>query len=62
MILMFWAQHRVKATYEKYAEIQSSLGMTSRQSNLRKICRNSIEFRDDRRTGCQDNLATYGHS
>jgi Zn-dependent membrane protease YugP len=31
MILMFWAQHRVKATYEKYAEIQSSLGMTGAQ-------------------------------
>jgi Zn-dependent membrane protease YugP len=29
--LMFWAQHRVKATYEKYAEIQSSLGMTGAQ-------------------------------
>ena len=28
---MFWAQHRVKATYEKYAEIQSSLGMTGEQ-------------------------------
>ena len=28
---MFWAQHRVKATYEKYAEIQSSLGMTGAQ-------------------------------
>jgi len=31
MILMFWAQYRVKATYEKYAEIQSSLGMTGAQ-------------------------------
>ena len=31
MLLMFWAQHRVKATYEKYAEIQSSLGMTGAQ-------------------------------
>ena len=31
MISMFWAQHRVKATYEKYAEIQSSLGMTGAQ-------------------------------
>jgi hypothetical protein len=31
MILMFWAQHRVKATYKKYAEIQSSLGMTGAQ-------------------------------
>jgi hypothetical protein len=31
MILMFWAQHRVKAIYEKYAEIQSSLGMTGAQ-------------------------------
>jgi Zn-dependent membrane protease YugP len=31
MILMFWARHRVKATYEKYAEIQSSLGMTGAQ-------------------------------
>jgi Zn-dependent membrane protease YugP len=31
MILMFWAQHRVKATYEKYSEIQSSLGMTGAQ-------------------------------
>jgi Zn-dependent membrane protease YugP len=31
MILLFWAQHRVKATYEKYAEIQSSLGMTGEQ-------------------------------
>jgi len=28
---MFWAQYRVKATYEKYAEIQSSLGMTGAQ-------------------------------
>ena len=28
---MFWAQHRVKATYEKYAEIQSSLEMTGAQ-------------------------------
>ena len=31
MLLMFWAQYRVKATYEKYAEIQSSLGMTGAQ-------------------------------
>ena len=31
MILMFWAQQRVKATYEKYAKIQSSLGMTGEQ-------------------------------
>jgi Zn-dependent membrane protease YugP len=31
MILMFWAQHRVKATYKKYAEIKSSLGMTGEQ-------------------------------
>jgi len=31
MILMFWAQQRVKATYEKYAKIQSSLGMTGAQ-------------------------------
>ncbi|PZO39082.1 MAG: flagellar biosynthesis protein FlgM [Pseudanabaena frigida] len=31
MILMFWAQQRVKATYEKYADIQSSLGMTGAQ-------------------------------
>lgn len=28
---MFWAQQRVKATYEKYAEIRSSLGMTGAQ-------------------------------
>jgi hypothetical protein len=28
---MFWAQHRVKATYKKYAEIKSSLGMTGEQ-------------------------------
>ncbi|WP_271253181.1 zinc metallopeptidase [Pseudanabaena sp. Chao 1811] len=31
MILMFWAQQRVKATYEKYADIRSSLGMTGAQ-------------------------------
>jgi Zn-dependent membrane protease YugP len=31
MILMFWAQQRVKATYQKYAKIQSSLGMTGAQ-------------------------------
>jgi uncharacterized protein len=31
MLLMFWAQQRVKATYDKYAEIQSSLGMTGAQ-------------------------------
>ncbi|ELS32618.1 MULTISPECIES: zinc metallopeptidase [Pseudanabaena] len=31
MILMFWAQQRVKSTYEKYADIQSSLGMTGAQ-------------------------------
>lgn len=31
MILMFWAQYRVKATYEKYANIRSSLGMTGAQ-------------------------------
>ena len=31
MILMFWAQQRVKATYEKYADIRSSLGMTGEQ-------------------------------
>ncbi len=28
MILMFWAQQRVKATYDKFAKIPSSLGMT----------------------------------
>lgn len=31
MLLMFWAQQRVKSTYEKYADIQSSLGMTGAQ-------------------------------
>jgi Zn-dependent membrane protease YugP len=31
MILMFWAQQRVKSTYEKYADIRSSLGMTGAQ-------------------------------
>ncbi len=31
MILMFWAQQRVKATYEKYADMRSSLGMTGAQ-------------------------------
>jgi hypothetical protein len=31
MILMFWAQQRVKATYEKYADMRSSIGMTGAQ-------------------------------
>ena len=31
MIFMFWAQQRVKATYEKYADMRSSLGMTGAQ-------------------------------
>jgi uncharacterized protein len=31
MLLMFWAQQRVKATYEKYADMRSSLGMTGAQ-------------------------------
>ncbi|WP_103670287.1 zinc metallopeptidase [Pseudanabaena sp. BC1403] len=31
MILMFWAQQRVKATYEKFADMRSSLGMTGAQ-------------------------------
>jgi len=31
MILMFWAQQRVKSIYEKYADIRSSLGMTGAQ-------------------------------
>jgi len=31
MILMFWAQQRVKATYDKYADMRSSLGMTGAQ-------------------------------
>lgn len=31
MILMFWAQQRVKGTYEKYATVNSSLGMTGAQ-------------------------------
>jgi uncharacterized protein len=28
MLLTFWAQHRVKSTYERYSQISSSLGMT----------------------------------
>jgi uncharacterized protein len=28
MLLMMWAQFRVKGTYDKYAQIQSSMGMT----------------------------------
>ncbi len=28
ILLMMWAQHRVKATYERYARVRSSLGMT----------------------------------
>jgi Zn-dependent membrane protease YugP len=31
MALMMWAQFRVQGTYRKYAEIQSSLGMTGEQ-------------------------------
>jgi Zn-dependent membrane protease YugP len=31
MVLMFWAQSRVKGTYRRYAQIQSSLGMTGSQ-------------------------------
>ncbi len=28
MALVFWAQHRVQSTYQKYAEVQSRMGMT----------------------------------
>ncbi|NMF85070.1 zinc metallopeptidase [Nodosilinea sp. P-1105] len=28
MLLMFWAQSRVKGTYRKYSKVQSSMGMT----------------------------------
>jgi uncharacterized protein len=28
MLLMMWAQFRVKGTYQKYAQIGSSMGMT----------------------------------
>jgi uncharacterized protein len=31
MILMFWAQHRVQSTYQKYAQVRSSMGMTGAQ-------------------------------
>ncbi len=31
MILMFWAQYRIKSTYHKYAQIRSSMGMTGAQ-------------------------------
>lgn len=31
MILMFWAQYRIKSTYDKYAQIRSSMGMTGAQ-------------------------------
>ncbi|TVP68215.1 MAG: zinc metallopeptidase [Leptolyngbya sp. LCM1.Bin17] len=31
MLLMFWAQSRVKGTYRKYSKIQSSMGMTGAQ-------------------------------
>ena len=28
MILVWWAQQRVKGTYEKYSQVQSTMGMT----------------------------------
>jgi uncharacterized protein len=31
MILMFWAQNRVQSTYQKYAQVRSTLGMTGAQ-------------------------------
>ncbi|MGL5059750.1 MAG: zinc metallopeptidase [Microcoleus sp.] len=31
MILMFWAQHRVQSTYQKYAQVRSTMGMTGAQ-------------------------------
>lgn len=31
MLLTFWAQSRVKGTYRKYSQVQSSLGMTGAQ-------------------------------
>lgn len=31
MLLMMWAQFRVKSTYQKYAQIDSSMGMTGAQ-------------------------------
>jgi Zn-dependent membrane protease YugP len=31
MLLMGWAQFKVKGTYQKYAQVESSLGMTGRQ-------------------------------
>jgi uncharacterized protein len=31
MILMFWAQQRVQSTYQKYAQVRSTMGMTGAQ-------------------------------
>jgi Zn-dependent membrane protease YugP len=31
MILMFWAQNRVQSTYQKYAQVRSTMGMTGAQ-------------------------------
>lgn len=31
MLLMFWAQNRVRGTYQRYAQISSSMGMTGAQ-------------------------------
>jgi Zn-dependent membrane protease YugP len=31
MVLLFWSQSRVKGTYRKYAQVQSTLGMTGAQ-------------------------------
>jgi uncharacterized protein len=30
MILMFWAQNRVQSTYQKYAQVRSTMGMTKK--------------------------------
>lgn len=31
MVLLFWSQSRVKGTYQKYSQVQSTLGMTGAQ-------------------------------
>jgi uncharacterized protein len=47
MVLTFWAQHRVKSTYDKYSQVGSSLGMTGAevaQTILQKMGINHVRI------------------
>jgi len=44
ILLMFWAQHRVNATYDRYSKVRSSMGLTG--ADVAKSILNNLGFHD----------------